>query len=115
MCDTKVKSYLLEVVTTIALLATPKFVAIDNFKVNTTRRAPVKISYLGNNFTTRFLTGEGKTEEPADAVELTVRKLLNRSLDQSIVDELNDKAETTLAQFYEVLRLQRLGARKVPY
>ena len=111
MSETQVKSGLLEVVTTISLPPTPKFVAIDNFKVNTARRAPVKISYLSDNFTTRFLAGEGKTEEPADAVELTVRKLLKNSLDKPITDELGDKTETTLAQFYEALRLQRGGKR----
>ena len=111
MSETQVKSGLLEVVTTISLPPTPKFVAIDNFKVNTARRAPVKISYLSDNFTTRFLAGEGKTEEPADAVELTVRKLLKNSLDKPITDELGDKTETTLAQFYEALRLQRGGKK----
>jgi hypothetical protein len=111
MSDTQVKSGLLEVVTTISLSATPKFVAIDNFKVNTARRAPVKISYLGSNFTAHFLAGEGKTEDPADAVELTVRKLLKNSLDKPIMDELGEKTETTLAQFYEALRLQRGGKR----
>lgn len=111
MSETQVKSDVLAVVTTVSLPPTPKFVAIDKFRVNTARRAPVKISHLGRNFTADFLAREGKTEEPADAVELTVRKLLKDSLDKPVMDELGGKTETTLAQFYEALRLQRGGKR----
>src|SRR3989344_8812300 len=56
-------NFLLEFVGTVVIPATTiKFVAKDKFVINTKRNAPVKISYVGGNFTEWFLCGDRKIE-----------------------------------------------------
>ncbi|OGF82592.1 hypothetical protein A3B18_01370 [Candidatus Giovannonibacteria bacterium RIFCSPLOWO2_01_FULL_46_13] len=104
-----VTELLLEPVGTIAVSATAeRFVAKDKFMIDTGRKALVKISYLGDNFTEWFL---GKTEGPFAGSTLRYSNLRKDSLDVPIVSELGgeEKAETTLAEIYTLMELQRDG------
>ena len=104
-----VTELLLEPVGTIAVSATAeRFVAKDKFMIDTGRKALVKISYLGDNFTEWFL---GKTERPFAESTLRYSNLRKDSLDVPIVSELGgeEKAETTLAEIYTLMELQRDG------
>lgn len=93
--------------TTVAATMIP-FVAREHFAVNTKRNAPVKISYLGDNFKEWFL---GKTEEPFAGFALNYAKLLRSSVDGPIIAELGgeEKAETTLTEFFSLMKVQRDG------
>ena len=98
---------LLELVGTITILATTgKFVVRDRFVVNTKRNAPVKISYVGNNFTEWFL---GKVEEAMTETELCYAKLIKTSVDGPILAELGEKAETRLSHMYALMEKQGNG------
>lgn len=87
---------------------TDRFIAREKFVINTKNDAPVKISYLGDNFKEWFL---GKVEEPKGASTLRPHLLKKSSLDGPIIAELGGeaKAETTLAEIYEAMELQRSG------
>jgi hypothetical protein len=87
---------------------TEKFVAKDKFKVNTGKKAKVKISFLGDNFKEWFL---GKTEDPFVGSTVYGRKLEKNSVDGPILAELggNDVAETTLTEMYSVMEAQPNG------
>ena len=97
----------LEFVGTVKLPAQPSFVARDHFKVDTGKKAVVKIAWMGSNFENNFL---GKTEEAVDETELAIRKLKKDLLDKEIRPELgSDKEEITLSQFYALLAKQGGG------
>lgn len=101
---------LLAPVGTVEIPATTQpFVAKDHFVVNTEEDAPLKISYLGENFRAWFL---GKTEEARSAGALRYARLVRPSLDGPIIAGLGGeaKAETTLAEFYVLLARQPDGA-----
>ena len=92
---------ILELVSTIVVNATTgKFVAKEKFVRYTGRKAKVKISYLGDNFTEWFLSGSGKTEDPISEQTLRYHKLRKSSVDGPIITELGGeaKAETTLSE-----------------
>jgi len=97
---------LLEPLGTIIVLATEKFVAKENFIVNTGRKAPVKISFVGSNFSEWFL---GKVEEPRPETQLRYAKLLKYSVDRPILAELGNTAETTLAEIFQLMLNQSNG------
>lgn len=86
-----------------------RFVVADKFKVDTSDKAEVKISYLSGDFASWF---GGKVEESAD-VELPKHHhdLTKCSLDEEILRDLGgaDKAEVTLAGIYELMKLQPNG------
>jgi len=89
------------------LPAQPRFVARDHFKVDTDDSAEVKIAYLWDDFTNNFLD---KIEEEVPEAELAVRKLDKNLLDKDIRAEIGaDKEETTLSQFWVLLKKQRSG------
>ena len=108
----KPRTDLLELVSTIVIPATTgKLVAKEKFVINTKRNAPVKISYLGDNFTAWFLNGDGKTEDPITEQTLRYAKLRKASVDGPIIEELGgeDKALTTLSEMFSLMVGQKHG------
>lgn len=101
---------LLELVTTVSVPACEKFVAKEHFKVDTSRKAKVKIAFLWDNFSKHFLP---KTEEGVLAGEIKVHKLLQSSLDAPIMTELGDPTaySTTLADMWVMLEKQPNGEK----
>ncbi len=100
---------LLELIGTIAISATTeKFIARDHFILNTSKKAKVKISYLGENFTENFL---GKVEEPFAGSVLYYWKLKKSFVDTPIIAELSGekKAETSLTELWAMLGKQPHG------
>lgn len=103
---------ILELVSTIVVSATTaKLVAKEKFVINTKRNAPVKISYLGDNFKAWFLNGDGKTEDPISEQTLRYHKLRQSSVDGPIIAELGGeaKAETTLSEMFSLMEKQKHG------
>jgi hypothetical protein len=108
----KTVELLLESVGTVNILATTsKFIARDHFIKDTGRKAKVKISYLGDNFTGWFLDDNGKVENPIAATTLCYGKLRKASLDAPIIIELGGeiKAETALTEMFSLMEEQRDG------
>ena len=108
----KPRTNLLELVSTVEVPATTsKFVAKDKFVVNTKRNAPVKISAVWDNFTTWFLSGKGKTEDPISEQTLRYHKLRQSSVDGPIITEFGGeaKAETTLSEMFSIMAKQPNG------
>lgn len=58
------------------------------------------VKWTGDNFEAQFL---GLEVEAVDETTLSINKLSENSLDESILTELDDKAETTPSQFKEFL------------
>lgn len=87
---------------------TTRFVAKNKFIVDTSKKAEVKISFLGDNFRNWFL---GKTEDPFAGSTIHGRKLEKNSVDGPILSELggNEAAETTLAETYAMMLAQPNG------
>ena len=88
--------------TTLVSARDTMFVARDHFKVATVKKDKVKIFFVGENFTTYFLTSDGKVEPLAVAHELAYYELIKRSLDRPIVNKLGGEgpSETTLADIW---------------
>ena len=110
--EPKPTTSILELVSTVGTSATTsKFVAKDRFVVNTKRNAPVKISAVWDNFTTWFLSGKGKTEDPISEQTLRYHKLRQSSVDGPIITELGGeaKAETTLSEMFSLMEKQKNG------
>lgn len=103
---------LLEPVGTVTISATAgRFVARDKFVINTSASAKVKISYLGDNFKSWFLEGDGKIEELIGEQTLRYAKLRKSSVDGPIISELGGetKAETALAEMFSLMKEQANG------
>ncbi|GBE17095.1 hypothetical protein BMS3Abin15_00931 [bacterium BMS3Abin15] len=104
-----VQAELLEFVGTAIISAiAKKFIAKDNFIVDTSKKAKVKISYLEDNFRENFL---GKTEEAIPEIVLRYHKLRKSSVDKPILAELGgkEKAETTLTEMFALMEKQGNG------
>lgn len=104
-----VVAILSEIIATVIIPATTeKFVAKDRFKVDTSRKAKVKISYLGDNFESWFM---GKTEEPFSGSTIYGRELNKGSVDGPILSELGgqEKSETTLSEVFAMMARQANG------
>ncbi len=88
---------------------TNKFIAKDNFVVNTEDPAVVKISHVGDNFKKWFIN---KIEGPAIASIICGRDLTKDSLDELILKELGgqEKAETTLTEIFVMMKNQANGS-----
>lgn len=100
---------LLEPIGTVVIPATTKqFVARKRFVADTGRKARVKISWLGDDFKAWFLN---KIEEPAAEATLRSAKLPRSSVDEPILTELDDTAETTLGEMFSLLERQPNGER----
>lgn len=83
-----------------------KFVAAKVFVVDTRDTARVKIGYIGDNFKKVM---SGVVEKNVKATGLDAYDLVKNSLDSPILEQLGDKAETSLAHFYELLTKQPKG------
>lgn len=95
---------------------TSKFVAKDKFVVNTKRNAPVKISAVGGNFTSWFLSGDGKIEDPfMEQGTLRYHTLRQSSTNGHIIAELGSakKSETTLSEMFSLMEKQGKGENGV--
>ena len=97
---------LLELLTTIILPATTRFIARDHFKVDISPEAPVQIAYLGDNFKNHFL---GKVEENVPEARVRIHRLIRPSLDAPIVAALGEKHEAFLAHLHQLLLRQPKG------
>ena len=114
---------LLDFIGTIKVTATKsKFVAKDNFVLDTSDKAEVKISYLGDNFKAWFLAGVGKIEDPISKQILRYGKLRKSATDMprkpgeaAIIPELGGetKVETTLSEMFSLIRKQPDGEEGV--
>ena len=103
---------ILELVSTVVVSATTsKFVAKTAFVVNTKCNAKVLISAVWDNFTSWFLSGDGKTEDPESEQKLRYHKLRKSSVDGPIITELGgeSKAETTLSEMFSLMEKQKNG------
>jgi len=99
---------LIPVGTTIVAATTTLFVARDRFVLNTKKGAPVKISYLGDNFKSWFLR---KEEQPFGGSTLKYGKLSRYSVDGPIIKELGGEAEaeTILTEIFSLMEAQKNG------
>lgn len=100
---------MLELIGTVIIPArTKKFIARDHFIMDTSKKAKVKISYLGDNFKKNFLD---KTEEAITETEFRYHHLKKSSRDILIINKLGgeDKAETTLVEMFSLMELQPNG------
>jgi hypothetical protein len=79
---------------------TKQFAAKKAFVVDTSKRARVRISWLGNNFRQWMLP---KVERDLAESELRFSKLTEDSLNPPVITELGDRAEISLHAFYETL------------
>lgn len=99
---------LIPVGTVTVAATTTLFVARDRFVLNTKKGAPVKISYLGDNFKSWFLR---KEEQPFGGSTLKYGKLSRYSVDGPILKELGGEAEaeTTLTEIFSLMEAQKNG------
>ncbi len=112
LCPPNPTPSILEFISTIVIPATTgKFVAREKFVRDTGRKAKVKISYLGDNFTEWFLSDSGKTEDPISEQTLRYSKLRKASVDGPIIAELGgaEKSETTLSEMFALMEKQGKG------
>lgn len=82
------------------------FIVRDRFIVNTKEDAKPKISYLGNNFKEWFF---GQIVAPRAAYAMKSAILKKSSLDEPIIKELGQTAETDLAAIFELMVRQSDG------
>ena len=107
---------ILELVSTVVVPATTgNLVVKEKFVRDTGRKAKVKISYLGDNFTEWFLSGSGKTEDPITEQTLRYHKLRESSVDGPIIAELGgaEKSETSLSEMFALMEKQGKGENGV--
>lgn len=95
--------HLLRQIRTVPVSGYEKFIAKDLF---TKDNPQVKFWYFGDNFTNYFLP---KVEGPCVPETLAVHKLKQTSPDDPIRQELGDRQEITLGQFYRFLGTQDSG------
>ncbi len=103
------KSVLVFIATTTVSIPVGRFVARDHFKVDTSKRAKAKVSWLSDNFQNWFLD---KSEEQAGG-DSTLRshKLIAASIDAPIIAELGGEAmaETSLVEMFAMMAKQGQG------
>jgi hypothetical protein len=89
---------------------TEKFVAKDRFKL---KKDGGHFSNFNDNFTSWFLTDEGKVEDSVGEQHLRFGTLLKISVDGPVLEELGGeaKAETTLCAIYD-LQLEQPNGEK---
>lgn len=89
---------------------TEKFVAKENFVVDISETAKVRISSIGSNFSSWFLD---KIEESKPETTLRGSKLLKLSIDKPIIVELGgeDVVETTLQDIWNKVAAQAKGEK----
>ncbi|MFZ2975761.1 MAG: hypothetical protein WA055_04030 [Candidatus Moraniibacteriota bacterium] len=100
---------LLEFLGTISIPAiSNSFIARDHFVIDTSKKAKVKISYLGDNFKYNFLE---KIDEPFAGSTIRYGKLKKNSVDAPIIAELGgeEKSETSLVEMFALIGQQPSG------
>lgn len=100
---------ILELLGTVTIPArTEMFIAKDHFIVDTSKKAIVKISYLGDNLRNNFLN---KIEKAISETALQYHRLKKSSRDIPIINELGgeDKAETSLTEMFSLIEKQPNG------
>lgn len=102
------KNKLLQLIATVKLPATPKFVVADHFVVNISDNSPVKIGFVNDNFKRWFY---GLVEKKKGKTSLKQHHLLKDSVDGPILQELGggNKAQSFLAEVLELMKLQPRG------
>ena len=106
-------SRLLELIGKVTIPATGvPFIARESFVVGTSPDAPVKISFIGTNFTAWF---GAKTEGPHAQTDIYYFQLLEFSVGGLIIAELGgeEKAETKLVEIYALIENQRNGEQGI--
>jgi len=98
-------SDLLKLVVTVTASAVTGFSAKETFGAT---KPAIRLWYLGDNFKNHFL---GKVEENIQAEFLAIHTLTKDSLDAPILAQLGDRAETSLAHFWELLTKQANGEK----
>jgi hypothetical protein len=98
---------LLKFLWSVSLPAVATFVASDKFREGKTVDG-VKVAWLGQNFKTHF---SKKVEKNVPALEAREHELVTGSKDPAIITEFGGegKVETTLAHFWEFLKVNRSG------
>lgn len=112
-----VQTALLTQVGAVSITATTeKFIAKEKFVVNTSADAEVKINFIGDNFSSWFLSGDGKIENPISEQRLRYHKLCKATVDGPIIQELGGEAkpETTLSEMFALMKKQGKGEDGVP-
>lgn len=106
-----IRPKILKLITNVTLPAIEMFSALDHFQVGEVDG--VKIGWIGDNFQNAFLTGNGKVETEVAEATLRIHQLSKGSVDDSIIAELGGEgvAETTLAQIWEMLKVQGRGQK----
>lgn len=94
---------LLEAEATVVL--SDHFIARDHLKVDTSGKAGLAISYLGENLQKWFMDKKEKVEEPTCQTMLQIHRLLKASVDKPIMKFLggNEATETTLQEMFRFL------------
>lgn len=103
------KPKLLELVGSVPVTATQRFVAADHFVVDTSKKTKAKIAFLWDNFKINFVP---KVETDVPAGGLKIHKLLRDSVDAPIIAELGPAHETQLADLWAMLLRQPNGEEK---
>jgi hypothetical protein len=95
--------------TTIAIPTVASFTSSGFFIIDTSKKATVKISRLGDNFKKHFLPKVEKNEVAAE--DLAINKLLEYAYDPAIITALGGEAkvEITLGQFFSAFAKQPNG------
>ena len=104
-----VKQLLKRLPVVISLTAVKEFVAKKHFVVDTSKKAKVKIRYLGDNFKKHFLPKVEKGE--VAALNLALNELTEYAYDPAIITALGGEAkvEITLGQFFAAFAKQPNG------
>lgn len=82
----------------------------EPFTADTGPEEQVKVFFLEVSFEEWF---SGKVEEPSPATAFRYAKLTKYSLDEEVLKELGDHAETKLGQAYRLMSLQPQGEEGV--
>ena len=106
-----VKQLLERLSASVAVPAVKDFTAKEHFVVDTSKKAKVKISYLGNNLKKNFLPKVESDEVAAE--ELAINKLLEYAYDPAIITALGGEAkvEISLGQFFAAFAKQPNGEK----
>jgi hypothetical protein len=107
----EIKDLLLELIGTIDIPENVNFVAKNMFVVDTSRKAKVKISYLGDNLKAWFLNDGGISKNFIGEQTLRYHKLKKSSVDGPVIAELGGetKAGTTLCEMFSLMEKQKNG------
>ncbi len=102
---------LLEFISKITVSVTKTVIAKTVFVKDVSKKAKVRVSYLGPSFENLFLVWPRQIEDPIGETTLNYHKLTKDSLDAPIIALLGGKAkaETTLAEVYALMVKQGEG------